>query len=202
MRILHFLRRYPLVTATLAVGVAVAVLLLSGQDPLARWMGSLYSLAVAAKVSVGMVRDVLRGHWGIDILAVTAIVSTVAVGEYVASLIICLMLTGGGALEDYAERRATRELSALLDRVPGTAHLFRPDGSLTEVPVGDVAVGDEVLLRPSEVLAVDGTLVSEAADFDESSLTGEPLPVTHTAGDSVMSGVLKIGRASCRERVL
>ena len=69
-----------------------------------------------------MAKEILRGHWGIDLLAVTAIISTVAVGEYIASLIIVLMLAGGNALEDYAEGRAVRELRSLLERAPQSAH--------------------------------------------------------------------------------
>jgi cation transport ATPase len=71
-----------------------------------------------------MVRDVLRGHVGLDILAVVAMVATLAVGEYVAALIIVLMLSGGEALEDFAGRRAKKDLSALLDRSPRTAHIL------------------------------------------------------------------------------
>ncbi len=73
---------------------------------------------------VGMVRDVLRGHVGLDVLAVVAMVATLAVGEYIASLIIVLMLSGGEALEDVAGRRAKRELTALLDRTPRVAHVI------------------------------------------------------------------------------
>jgi cation transport ATPase len=77
---------------------------------------------MAAYTAVGMVRDLLRGNWGVDVLAATAIVSTVAVGEYLASLVVVVMLTGGEALEEYASGRAGRELRALLDRAPTLAH--------------------------------------------------------------------------------
>src|SRR6476661_141099 len=78
-----------------------------------------------------MVRRLAGGQWGIDILAVTAIVSTVLVGEYIASMIIVLMLAGGTALEDYAAGRAKGELTALLERVPQTAHRERKDPPAT-----------------------------------------------------------------------
>ena len=115
-RLLKLARRYWVVTLTLAIGLAGLVLALVGVGAAVPWIFSAYALAIAAWQAVGMVRDMLRGHWGLDILAVTAIIATVAVGEYIAALLVVLMLTGGEALEDYANRRAKRELDALLTR--------------------------------------------------------------------------------------
>ena len=92
---------------------------------IAQIAASIYALAVAAYLAVGMARRLAGGQWGIDILAVTAIVSTVLVGEFIASMIIVLMLAGGTALEDYAAGRAKKELTSLLERVPQTAHRER-----------------------------------------------------------------------------
>ena len=100
----------------------VTVLLALGEDPAARWTASAYAVLIAAIRSGAMLRALLGGRWGIDLLAVTAIGATVAVGEYVAALIIVLMLAGGEALEDIAQGRATRELRSLLERTPQTAH--------------------------------------------------------------------------------
>ncbi len=125
---MKLLLRYPLVAGTIAALLAVLILLLSGQPLIAQVSASIYALAVAAYLAVGMVRRLIGGQWGIDILAVTAIVSTVLVGEYIASMIIVLMMAGGTALEDYAAGRAKKELTSLLERVPQTAHRER-DGS-------------------------------------------------------------------------
>ncbi|BAS12519.1 atpase, coupled to transmembrane movement of ions, phosphorylative mechanism [Arthrobacter sp. Hiyo8] len=114
--------RFPLVAATLLVGVCVGVLWGLGQMPAAQAIATIYALTVAAYRAVSMIRDLFRGRWGIDLLAVTAIASTLVVGEYLASLIIVLMLTGGDALEEFAHGRATHELKALLERAPRTAH--------------------------------------------------------------------------------
>jgi heavy metal translocating P-type ATPase len=214
--------RYPLVVGTVAALAAVIVLLLSGQPGIAQLSASLYALAVAAYLGVGMVRRLLGGQWGIDILAVTAIVSTVLVGEYVASMIIVLMMAGGTALEDYAAGRAKKELTALLERVPQTAHRERgpaaashsdaPDsnashtngtqanGQHEEVAATDVRVGDILLVKPGEVVPLDGFLLSDAGTFDESTLTGESLPVERVAGDPLMSGSLN-GEAAVRMKV-
>ena len=221
---MKFVLRYPLVAGTLVVLLAVLVLLFSGQEGIARAAASVYALAVAAYLAVGMARRLAGGQFGIDILAVTAIVSTVLVGEYVASMIVVLMLAGGTALEDYAAGRAKGELTALLERVPQTAHRERNGsaavgdhtagspaagthtaGTPTEsqhedVAAADVEIGDVLLVRPGEVVPLDGVLLSESGSFDESSLTGESLPVERSAGDGLMSGSLN-GEAAVRMRV-
>ena len=202
--------RYPLVAGTVVALLAVVVLLAGGQEDVARIAASIYALAVAAYLAVGMVRRLLGGQWGIDILAVTAIVSTVLVGEFVASMIIVLMMAGGTALEDYAAGRAKKELTSLLERVPQTAHRERngaagvqaaeTDGQHEDVAATDVEVGDILLVRPGEVVPLDGILLSESGTFDESSLTGESLPVERAAGEGLMSGALN-GEAAIRMQV-
>lgn len=184
---IRLVRRYPVVALTLAIGLLGAVLALAGAGWLVAWIFSGYALAIAAWQAVGMVRDMLRGHFGLDILAVTAIIATVLVGEYVAALIVVLMLTGGEALEDYAGRRAKRELDALLARAPQRAHRV-VDDHFVDVPIDEVQPGDVLLVRPSEIVPVDGTLRSAETAVDESSITGESLPVEKQAGDELLSG--------------
>ena len=186
-RLLRLARRYLAVTLTLAVAALGGVLALAGAGFVVPYLFSGYALIIAAWQFFGMVRSILRGHFGLDILAVTAIIATVLVGEYIAALVVVLMLTGGEALEDYAERRAKRDLDALLARAPQTARLVR-DGNFVDVPVAEVAVGDVLLVRPSELVPVDGVLLSEATSMDQSSLTGESIPVDKVEGDELLSG--------------
>ncbi len=180
-------RRYWLVTLTLAVGLGGIVLVLAGAGGLVQWLFSVYALGVAAWQGVDMVRDLVRGHWGLDILAVTAIVATVIVGEYIATLLVVLMLTGGEALENYANSRAKRELDALLTREPQLAHRVSSEG-VVDVRADQVQPGDTLLVRPSEVVPVDATLASDQASMDQSSLTGESVPVEKLAGQALLSG--------------
>ncbi|WP_243886272.1 heavy metal translocating P-type ATPase [Cellulomonas fengjieae] len=191
----RLVRQYPLVVVTIAVLVGTLLLRAAGQAVAGGWLGSVWALLVAAQVFRGMVQDIRAGKWGIDLLAVSAIIATVAVGEYVAALVVVLMLTGGQGLEDYAAHRARGELRALLERAPVAAHRLAPDDSVVDVPVGEVVAGDRLLIRPAEVVPVDGTLLSDEAELDESSLTGESLPVPHRAGDPVLSGALNTERA-------
>ncbi|MDP3949900.1 heavy metal translocating P-type ATPase [Microbacterium sp.] len=200
MRPLLMLWRYPAIVITVVVLLGVLTLHIVGLDELGRWLATAYVGAFVVWTLVGMVRDVLRGHVGLDILAVVAMVATLAVGEYLASLIIVLMLSGGEALEDFAGRRAKRDLSTLLDRSPRVAHVCMEPRSpisdeLRDVPVEEVRIGEVLLVRPSEIVPIDGTLLTETATFDESSLTGESVPAARVAGEEVLSGAINGNRA-------
>ncbi|MGB3414765.1 MAG: heavy metal translocating P-type ATPase, partial [Microbacteriaceae bacterium] len=136
-----------------------------------------------------MVKELLAKNFGLDVLALTAIIATLIVGEYWASIVIVLMLTGGEALEDYAANRSKRELNALLDRVPQIAHRLVGSGDETEdIAVENIQIGDRLLVRPAEVIPVDGALLSRFAVVDESSLTGESLPKELGPEDAILSG--------------
>ena len=186
---MKLVKRYPLVAGTLFVAIVTLGLALSPLSWLAIWVAGAWSVAVALRSAISMVRSLRKGTWGIDILAVTAIGATIALGDYWAALVVVLMLTSGEALEDYASRRARRELTALLARAPRVAH--RQDGDTTvEVSVEAVAVGDVLEVRPGEAVPVDGEIVGDGASFDESSLTGESLPVWRGDRDAVLSGAV------------
>ncbi|MCA0346923.1 MAG: cadmium-translocating P-type ATPase [Actinobacteria bacterium] len=198
VRLKRAIRAYPLVAATILVAVIGLVLLVTPARAAVPWLVGAYALGIAAWEAVQMVRSLLRGNLGLDILAVTAITAAVLVGEPWAALVVVLMLTGGEALENYAENRSKRELVALLDRAPRTAtrvlgELSNEPGAserLEVVPVGDIRVGDVLLVRAGEVVPVDAVLLAPTASFDESSLTGESLPVERNLGEVVASGVV------------
>lgn len=142
---------------------------------------------VALTMLVGMVKTLRSGKYGVDLLAILAVVATLAVVEYWAAMVILVMLTGGDALEDYAAKKANTELKALLDNSPRFAHVVTPDGS-KDVPVNDVPVGAKIIVKPGELVPIDGLIIKGTDEFDESSLTGEARPVAKTVGDTVMSG--------------
>ncbi len=181
--------RYPVVALTITIGMVGAVVWLVGFDQTARWVFGGFAIVFAGIATVRIVRQLRHTHFGIDILAVIAIIATVAVGEVIASMIIVLMVAGGKALEDFAQGRAQRELNALLDREPQTAHrLISGSTQVEDIPAAQVAIGDLLLVRSGEVVPVDGSLVSSTAAFDESSLTGESLPRALLHGEIVLSG--------------
>lgn len=174
------------------VGLATGVMLwLTGAEMALGVTAYLVLGIVIVITAIDMFKDLMRGHWGLDILAVIAMIATLAVQEYVAGLIIALMLTGGEALEDLAARRASRELDQLLNRAPAFAGRIHPvTGEVERIAIEEVKVGDELLVRSSEILPVDGVLLSDHATIDESSVTGEPIPVNYHAGDPLLSGTV------------
>ena len=142
---------------------------------------------VALTMLVGMVKTLRSGKYGVDLLAILAVVATLAVSEYWAAMGILVMLTGGDALEDYAAKKANTELKALLDNSPRFAHVVTPDSS-KDVPVNDVPVSAKIIVKPGELVPIDGLIIKGTGEFDESSLTGEARPIAKTVGDTVMSG--------------
>lgn len=187
----EFLRNRKLMMFVL-VGLATGVMLwLTGAEMALEVTAYLVLGIVIVITAIDMFKDLMRGHWGLDILAVIAMIATLAVQEYVAGLIIALMLTGGEALEDLAARRASRELDQLLNRAPAFAGRIHPvTGEVERIAIEEVKVGDELLVRSSEILPVDGVLLSDHATIDESSVTGEPIPVNYHAGDPLLSGTV------------
>ena len=143
---------------------------------------------MAFTMLIEMVKTLRSGRYGVDILAITAIVATLAVGEYWASLMILIMLTGGDSLEDYASRQAGRELQSLLDNSPQIAHRKNGD-RLEDLTLDKVKVGDILVVKPHEIVPVDGAALQEGS-VDESSLTGESRPVDKSIGDEIMSGAI------------
>ena len=144
---------------------------------------------VALTMFIGMIKTLRSGKYGVDLLAILAVIATLSVSEYWAAMVILVMLTGGDALEDYAAKKANTELKALLDNSPRRAHVVSPTGT-TDVAVDDVKVGQHVVVKPGELVPVDGVVITGHSDFDESSLTGEARPVAKTVGSPVMSGAL------------
>jgi len=175
------------------VGIAVGgVLRLAGEAEAA-------DVAWAATTAVGLVSitpevigGILRRDPGVDLIAVLALIGAFAFGEELAGAIIAIMLASGRSLEDFADARAHRELSALLARAPRTAHRY-VDGSLETVQVEEIRPGDPLLVKQGEVVPVDGILVSANGVLDESALTGESRPVERSQGEQVRSGALNAG---------
>jgi heavy metal translocating P-type ATPase len=164
---------------------------LGGQDKAAHWILGITAIFSAVPLVTGMIQDLRDGKYGIDLLAATAIITSVILHEYWTAIIIVVMLTGGEALEDYAEKRARVELDALLTRAPKKAHVMR-GRKVIDISIGLVRAGDKVIVKPGEVVPVDGVIVEGISSFDESSLTGESLPVNREKNDEVLSGALNI----------
>lgn len=199
-------------------GNAMAIPVL-GNPGFGQWLVIALVLIIVIDTVRGMIDDLRHGQVGVDLLAVVAILSTVAVAEYWASWAVTLMITSGEAIEEYAQAKAERSLTALMEAAPQTAHVvnlpgvgrgsaadkgdssdgFRRVGSASAaaaahrfdtVPVEQVQLGDVLMVLPGETVPVDGELLSGTATLDLSNINGEPVPREVFAGARVMSGAV------------
>jgi heavy metal translocating P-type ATPase len=163
-----------------------------GAHPIADvvWAATVSLALVPLAISVA--RDLIHRDTGVDLIALLAMAGALVLGQYLAGAVIGLMLSGGQALERYASSRARRELSALLARAPHAVHRYE-GGVLTGADIADVKRGDRLLVKPGEVVPVDGVVLSDAAVLDESALSGESMPVERMKAEKVRSGVVNAG---------
>lgn len=181
-----------LLAAALGGLSAGALLYLVGGRGAASFVWGLATLPVLLSLLIQIVTSLRRGDAGLDIIAALSMSAALAFGEPLAGNVVALMYAGGQFLENFAERRARREMTALLGRVARTAMKHGPDG-LQEVAIESLAPGDRLLIRQGEVLPVDGVVASRSATIDTSALTGESLPVTVESGGEALSGTTAIG---------
>jgi heavy metal translocating P-type ATPase len=178
--------------AVLGAVIAGALLWVSGSRGLADTAWALAVVVAIVPLGISVARDLLHRETGVDLIALLAMAGSLVLTQFLAGAVIGLMLSGGQALERYASARARRELSSLLARAPRVVHRY-VDGDLTSPDIADVREGDLLLVKPGEVLPVDGVITSQLSVLDEAALTGEAMPVEHSTGDRVRSGSVNAG---------
>jgi heavy metal translocating P-type ATPase len=184
----------PVLVAIPAAGLAAGLAARGVGAP--QWSGPVWAAAtlpVLAALVAEIAIKLRRGDVGLDIVAALSMTAALVFGEALAAAVVALMYAGGQYLEAFAERRARREMTALLERAPRSALRHR-DGGLEEVPLEAIRPGDRLLIRRGDVVPVDGR-VEGSALLDEAALTGEAMPVRHGAGEPVMSGPVNVGDA-------
>ena len=188
-----FLR--PLIVAWPSAGLVIG--LAAQFSGWAHWPGPIWAIAtipVLLALVMEIVISLRRGDVGLDIVAALSMLAALVFAEYLAAVVVALMYAGGQYLEDFAERRASREMTALLARVPHTAVRQR-NGRLEEVDLDVIEPGDRLVVRKGAVVPVDGAVIEGLAVLDQSALTGESIPVQQKVGDGVMSGATNVGEA-------
>lgn len=134
-------------------------------------------------------RALLSGRLGVDIIALIAMAGSLYLEQYLAGAVIAVMLSGGQVLEAYAESRARKELSSLLGRTPRTVNRL-DGGTIQTIAIEQVRPGDFLMVKPGEIVPVDGVVIGGSAVLDESALTGESRPVERRDRDQVYSGTV------------
>jgi heavy metal translocating P-type ATPase len=141
----------------------------------------------------GTVKGIFHRHFASDIVAMLAILTAIMTNNAFPGVIIVIMQSGGKSLEDYAYRRATTSLDELLTRSPKVAHRKKNQEEIEDIEVAKIRTGDILVIRPGDLIPVDGTIVSGNAQIDESSVTGEPFSKSKSLGEEVLSGTVNAG---------
>ncbi|GAA0402415.1 heavy metal translocating P-type ATPase [Microbispora corallina] len=186
------MRRIALLAGTLGALTAGSALHLLGGATAGDVVWAAGTVAALVPALWWVVSALRAGRLGVDAIAVLALGGALAVGEYLAGAVIGVMLAGGRVLEDYALRRARRDLTALYERAPREARRYE-EGVPCRIAADEVRRGDRLLVPSGEMVPVDGVVESEGALLDESALSGESLPVEHRKGEGVPSGVVNAG---------
>lgn len=186
-------RRYPIPFFAITGLIVGAILQLAFAQPsLARWVWYGTLIVGGAPIVWSTFQGMLRKQFASDVVAMLAIIAAILMDQAFAGVVVVLMQSGGEAIEDYGLRRASSSLDALLARAPRLARKKKTDGSIETIGVSEVRVGDTLVVRPGDLIPVDGTISSGSSEVDEAALTGEPLPKTKSSRDKVLSGSINL----------
>jgi P-type Cu+ transporter len=189
----------PIYFLTLLVGVLLGADFLIGQLDIPDWkqwqvffglrLALLAAVIGGARILFQTLEDLFEGKVGAGLALTIATLSAIVLGENETAALVVLIALIGESIEGFTVDRARIAIRRIFELRPPIAHLIK-DGSEMDIPVEDVQVQDMILIRPGERIPVDGTVESGSTSIDQSSLTGESLPVDKSKGDSVFAGTL------------
>ncbi len=157
-------------------------------------------LAGGIPAAIGAFGNLLKGKLDIDLLMVLAALAAALVGEARDGAILLFLFSLAGTLEEYAMGSTKRAVVALMKLRPDEANLEATGGQLERVAVEALLVGQIIVVKPGERVAVDGVIESGTSAVDQSSMTGESVPVDKEIGDEVFAGTVN-GHGVLRVRV-
>ena len=129
----------------------------------------------------------------INLLMTIAVIGAIYLGEYEEAAVVIVLFSLGERLEQFGIQTSKSALQALVDRTPKTATVKGENGSKErELKLEEITVGTTLIIKPSDMIALDSEVVSGASSVDESTITGEPLPKDKHAGDLIFAGTLNM----------
>lgn len=195
-----FLSNYYLIILTIVVGILALIFQFGFQLNLVSLILIHSCAAIFVVITVvSMIKDLIQGHVGLDILALTSIISTLFVNDtingitiegYWACLMIMIMMASGQALESFSSRKANKELTELINKTPKVVHLLTDSGYCMDIDIKEAKIGDLFLIKPNETVPLDSTIIDGNSPFNMSSLTGESIPESKKVGDKILSGFI------------
>lgn len=197
-----FLSNYYLIILTIVVGILALIFQFGFQLNLVSLILIHSCAAIFVVITVvSMIKDLIEGHVGLDILALTSIISTLFVNDtingitiegYWACLMIMIMMASGQALESFSSRKANKELTELINKTPKVVHLLTDSGYCMDIDIKEAKIGDLFLIKPNETVPLDSTIIDGNSPFNMSSLTGESIPESKKVGDKILSGFIMV----------
>ena len=182
--------------ATLCGSAGIAGVVAGYAAPDLPWLArSFYGVGLIAggwDAAVDSWQNLKKREIDIHFLMLAVAVGAMFIGAWGEAVLLLFLFSASGAMEEYALDRTQREVSALLKSAPKHATLVLPEGGEKEVAVGDLKLGNRVLVKPGEAFAADGAVVKGRSASDESALTGEATPVEKGVGDQVFSGTINL----------
>lgn len=193
-KIFLFSKRYP-IPAFAIVGLIFGLVThyVFNSQEIGHWIWFVTLVIGGIPIIFGTVKGIFHRHFASDIVAMLAILTAIMTNNAFPGVIIVIMQSGGKSLEDYAYRRATTSLDELLTRSPKVAHRKKNQEEIEDIEVAKIRTGDILVIRPGDLIPVDGTIVSGNAQIDESSVTGEPFSKSKSLGEEVLSGTVNAG---------
>ncbi len=147
----------------------------------------LCGIPITLEAMIGLVRD---HDITADVLVALALWAAVYIREIFAAGEVAFIMQLGALLEELTVSRARAGIEKLVQLTPQTAQLLLPDGTQQELDATRVKIGDHLLVKPGETVAVDGVIVKGRTSINQAVMTGESLPVDKTVGDDVFSGTV------------
>ena len=189
--LLGVVKRYPVPCMAVTLMLASLVFWFAGRGDLADWTLLVVALLGGLPLLWETLRQVFHREFGVDLIAILAIGGSIFLHQYLAGALVVLMMSGGEALEAYALRRARSSLSVLAERAPRSAHIWRGE-ELTTIPAEQVEIDMVIVVKPGELVPVDGVVTAGSSSVSEADLTGEPVPVRKAPGMLVLSGSVNL----------
>ena len=189
---LAILKKYWQLSAAALVVIVSLALQLSGMVWLTHWILGVGAVVLSIPVMVSLWQDFRTGSYGLDILTLTAIYTSVMLNQGWAAIVVVSMLGISDVLEDFADHKAHAELQNLLQHAPTQAHVLR-GRKLLDITAKDIQAGDKLLIKAGEVVPVDAMIIEGSASFDESLLTSVTVPVQKSVNDQILSSSVVSG---------
>lgn len=152
-----------------------------------------------AKAKEGIESTIQEKELNVEMLMILAAIGSSIIGYWTEGAILIFIFAVSGALETYTINKSKKEISSLMKLQPEEAWRLNTNDTTTRVSVGELVVGDQLVVKPGERIPTDGKIVSGTTAIDEAAISGESIPVSKQANDELFAGTVNISGAITME---